>query len=238
MSALPSEPNPNAVRKARKKVRVKMTPNGKRKNPVRRTPEERAEIYAKQERCLQMRMAGATFTDIAKAENYKSPGAAKNAVEAAINRTERMAAKDVVALDLARLDEYQMRCTFAMRQNGDLSQIDRLMRIMEMRYRLLGISDETVRALQSEHGIHTINNVKNNVMVVRASPETEDEFIAKMMSAVGVDPESKQAKMYLNSIDRTTPRALPMAPGSANSLREQEQIQNSEAIVDAEIVDE
>jgi hypothetical protein len=234
-------PGSNGVKRARKQIVVKKKNKALQKTPNKklpRTPEERERIWERQNQALQMRMAGATYTEICKALGYSSPGGAKNAVESAISRTDREAAKQVVALDLARLDEYQMRCTHALRTNGDLSQIDRLMRIMEMRYRLLGINDETVRLLQQDHGIHTTTNVQNNVMVVRASPETEDEFIGKMMSAVGVNPDSKEAQKYLQNIDRTTPRALPMAPGSANSLAEEAMREAAEEIVDAEIVEE
>jgi hypothetical protein len=242
MSALPSE---KSLRKAKKTVVVRKKekiPRGinrhgrPKKKPGRHmSPEQLAEAHKKQEQALELRMSGITYNEIAKALGYSGPGAAKNAVDAVINRTEKEAATEVVALDLARLDEYQMRCTHALRNNGDLHQIDRLMRIMEMRYRLLGISDETVRAMQENHGI-VVNN-KNMVMNIHAAPETEDEFIRKMMLAVGADPDSPQAKKILSEHD--VPLALPMLEGSANESRtgEGEEL-GDEEIVDGEIVED
>lgn len=254
-------PNEKTIRRAKKKVVVRR----KKKSPVRhyksdgsldkrkngnlynrpnkkRTPEEIRAAHERQEQALELRMSGATYNQIANALGYAAPASAKAAVDAIISRTEREAATEVVALDLARLDEYQMRCTHALRQNGDLGQIDRLMRIMEMRYRLLGVSDETIKLLQEQHGIRTGSSgttVNGNVVMhVHAAPETEDEFIRKMMEAVGANPDSPAAQKYL--AEHNTPLALPMLQGSANEdvdLSNATQLED-EDIVEGEIVDE
>jgi hypothetical protein len=146
-----------------------------------------------------------------------------------------------VKLDLSRLEEYIMRCTHDLRTNGNLGQIDRLMRIMEFRYRLLGINGEDVRAMQQEHGITNIH-IKGGVQVVQARVETEDEFIKKMMSAVGVDPNSPTAQKYLEERSAEPTRSLPMLKGSANEGSghdDKPQLLEDEAeILDAELVDE
>lgn len=118
---------------------------------------------------------------------------------------------------------------------------------MDWRYRLLGVNDETVRALQSEHGIHTTTNVKNQVMVVQAAPETSHDFISKMMKAVGVDPGSEEAQTLLRQYNineeaeqNGVVRALPMLEGSANSDRdalEGKEELAAEEIVEGEIVE-
>lgn len=227
MSAQPSE---KSVRRAKKHVKIKKREG---KKVLKRSPEEIAATHKRHLDALNLRMSGATYQNIADALGYSNPSAAKAAVDSAIWRAEKDAAKEVVALDLARLDEYQMRSTHALRTNGDLHQIDRLMRIMEMRYRLLGITDETVRSLQQDHGI-TINN-KNMVMNIHAAPETEEEFLRKMMRATGVDPDSEEAQRVLS--EHTTPLALPMLEGSANEgiVRS---TSDDDDIVEAEIVEE
>ena len=242
----PSEAMPakKTVRRVKKKVKVRNKPGltvaQKQRGPKTRTPEQIAAIHEKQEQALELRMTGATYNQIAKSLGYANPSSAKAAVDAVINRTEREAATEVVALDLARLDEYQMRCTHALRSNGDLGQIDRLMRIMEMRYRLLGVSDETIKLLQEKHGIQQGGTVVNGnvVMNVHAAPETEDEFIRKMMEAVGVNADSPAAKALLQEHD--VPLALPMLHGSAN---EDVDLSNAQElgeldIVEGEIVEE
>ena len=242
------------VKRAKKKIIVKKKPadpptltrTGKRAKPTR-SPEERAEIRARQQKALELRMAGTPYADIARALGYANPSSAKKACDSAMSRVTIDAAKEVVAMDLARLDEFQMRCTHALRNNGDLGQIDRILRIMDWRYRLLGVNDETVRALQSEHGIHTTTNVKNQVMVVQAAPETSHDFISKMMKAVGVDPNSDEAQTLLRQYnlneaaeEEGVVRALPMLEGSANSDRdalEGKERLAAEDIVEGEIVE-
>lgn len=247
-----AKPQKKTVQRAKKKVIVRKKPappptltrTGKRKKPSR-TPEERAAIHARQQQALELRMAGTPYADIARALGYANPSSAKKAADVAMSRVTIDAAKEVVSMDLARLDEFQMRCTHALRNNGDLGQIDRILRIMDWRYRLLGVNDETVRALQSEHGIATQTNIKNQVMVVNAAPETSHDFISKMMKAVGVDPNSSEAQTLLrqynlDAADEET-RTLPMLEGSANSDRDAMAAKErlaAEDIVEGEIVED
>ena len=244
------QPQKKSVESAKKKVKVvrkRQTHKAtltKRRGPKKKhwtkmTPAERQAMWEKQERALDLRLQGVTYVKIAEALGYANASSAKAAVDSVINRTEREAAKEVVAIDLARLDEYQMRCTHALRTNGDLHQIDRLMRVMEMRYRLLGISDETVRALQAEHGINVNVNIKGGVQQVIAAPESEEEFIKKMMRAVGVDPSSEVGQRFMES--HQEPKSLPMLEGSANDHRtsvERAEALEEEDIVEAEIVED
>lgn len=234
------------VRKVKRSIKVRKkpeVPSINRHGKKKRTSEERAAIMVRQQQALELRMAGMAYGEIAENLGYANPASAKKAADRAIARVQIDAAKEVVSMDLARLDEFQMRCTHALRTNGDLSQIDRILRIMDWRYRLLGVTDETVRALQSEHGIHTTINNKNNVQVIMARPDTEHEYIEKMMQAVGVDPESDEAKTLLRqyNLEQEAERKLPMLEGSANSDRDSMQGKRKlehEDIVDAEIVED
>lgn len=244
MSSLPNEKN---IKRAKKQIKAKKKPRHPHQKPPRKKSRaEKERIRERQNQAMELRMSGATYRSIASSLGYANPASAKKAVDTAISKIEIDAAKEVVAIDLARLDEYTMRCTHALRTNGDLQQIDRLMRIMEMRYKLLGVNDETVRELQNEHGITTHHHNKNIVMNVNAAPETEEEFIRKMMGAVGVNPESPEAQQFVDK-HKDTPHALPMLEGSANEtanraekdappLSEDEVLDND--VVDAEIVEE
>lgn len=233
---MPNQYSTPASRKTVVRVKKKMKTRHKKDTGVGRrlSPEKRAEIRDKQNQALELRMAGTTYRDIAAGLGYKSPSAAKYAVERAIARTETDAAKEVVAMDLALVEEMMMRCVHALRTDGALGQISQITHLMQWRYRLLGISDETVRALQSEHGIATVTNNTNNVMVVQAAPETEEEFISKMMRSVGVDPNSDDAKKLLEQHKQQTARTMPMLEGSANDA---EQVPAGKKIDGAEIVD-
>lgn len=195
----------------------------------------------RERQALELRAGGASYDQIATALGLYDKSHSKRIVEMALSRFEIEAAKSVVRMDLQRLDEYIMRCTHALRNNGDLSQIDRLMRIMEFRYRLLGINGEDVRAMQAEHGITNIN-IKGGVQVVQARTETETEFIQKMMSAVGVDPNSKTATKYLAERETAVVRALPLLAGSANDGKPTDSTllldEDAAEILDAEVVED
>lgn len=244
-----TQPHEQSVRRAKKMVKIKRkeeVPRGitrtgrpRKKTGKQLTLAEKVAVWEKQNEALDLRIAGVKYSDIARTIGYADASGAKRAVDSAIARLEMDASKETVRIDLARLEEFIMRCTYALRQNGDLSQVDRIMRVMEFRYRLLGINDETVRALQGEHGItQTTNN--NSVMVINASPETEDEFIRKMMGAVGVNPDSPEAQVYLQQTAEKD-RKLPMLKGSANETKKQaagmKQL-DGEDIVEAELVED
>lgn len=241
------EASEKTVRAVKKKIKVKKKPELPRGIDRHGRPKKKKIVKGPSDEkltaALELRTGGATYREIATIVGFHDASHAKRSLDKFLARMEIDAAKEVVALDLARLEEYMMRCTYALRENGDLHQIDRLMRIMEMRYRLLGINDETVRALQADHGIHTTTTT-NNVQIVMASPETEDEFLRKMMGAVGVDPDSPEAVEYRERMrnHRTGPngeKILPMLEGSANTGNDRtgDPLEEDE-IVEAEIVEE
>jgi hypothetical protein len=242
------------VSRTKKKIKVKkkvVPPRGitkdgrpKKKPGPQRTPEEKIQRELLINNALELRMAGTSYAQIAQALKLANPMSAKRLVDKAISGVQVDAAKEVISMDLARLDEMQMRSMHALRTNGDLNQIHTVLRLMEFRYKLLSVTPETLKEIQGEHGVgaRTVNNsTTNNVQIIAAAPETENEFIEKMMRSVGVDPGSKEAKKFLQQkqeADRV--RSLPMLEGSANE--DNEAVRNAkpigeEDIVDAELVD-
>lgn len=149
---------------------------------------------------MELRKAGVTYEKIGEAIGYSSGSNCKRAIDRLILRQEKDSSTDVVMLDLVRLDEYMQRCTNALRQNGDLSQIDRLLRITDAKYRLLGIGDETLRTLRESYGVTTKIDNTTSVMIVQASQTSEAEFIRKMMEAVNINPDvNPDAKAYIEA---------------------------------------
>lgn len=169
----------------------------------------------RQDKALNLRKAGATYPDIAKSLGYKSASGAKAAVESAIDRLGLEAAKDVVTLDLARLDEMQMRLMAAFR-NNDFRVTGQILQIMQMRQNLLGITTDTYREEQAKSANVSVTN--NALMVVNGS---ESDYVRAMMSAVGMDVNSPDAKKYLALMEQgntqtgnSTPAALPQGGGT------------------------
>jgi hypothetical protein len=182
-----------------------MTPPGalqKRyvRTPARRlSPKQSAKLIAareKQKQALELKKAGATYEEIAKLLGYKNHSGAQYACNAAIDRLGLEAARDVVLLDLARLDEYQKRCTQELRSKNDLSQIDRLLRIMGVRHNLLGVTTDTFREEQAKNA--NVSITQNAVMVVQG---TESQFVEQMMKAVGMNTDDPAVQKHLASLD-------------------------------------
>lgn len=159
----------------------------------------REELNERVQRALELIRGGATYREVVDAGiGFSNPGSVSRAIQKYRAREVRMVSADVLATDLERLDEFTKRCTYALRQNGDLSQIDRLLRIMDTRYRLLGIGDDTIKELREKSGVST--QIQNNgVMIVQTTESSENDFIKKMMQAVGVDPEAPETQRYMES---------------------------------------
>jgi len=215
------------------KQRIERGVNKKRKGKRQISEERKAELQKKREvaeQALELRKAAVPYQKIADTLGYASAGSAKNAVDRLMSKMEFEAAKDVVLIDLQRLDEYQMRCTERLRNTGDLGQIDRLMRIMEMRYRIIGVNDETAHELQQHFGLNVVNK---GVMVIQG---TEADFVSTMMAAVGIDPESAEGQAYVNSATNRAITAAPIARDEHVAHDTGKRLKD-EDIVDAEIIE-
>lgn len=195
-------------------------------------------VHEKQKRAAELRAAGVKYDDIAQELGYANASGAKKAVDSFLARQEMELAKDVVMMDLRRLDEYQMLATHALRQKGDLNQIDRLMRVMEMRYRLLGVSPSTIQQLQEQYGIANGPSIQNNgVMVIQGST---GDFVRQMMEAAGVDPNDPLAQKKMEEIEKRRSQRTPIETPSDGPLPIEGALPalSEEEVVDAEIVDD
>lgn len=102
------------------------------------TSPRRIEAVERQRQAVELRKAGASFRQIAEQLGYSSAGGAYKAVMTALRKTLREPADEMRGLELDRLD----MLTFALwseAQQGNLGAIDRLLRVMERRAKLLGL---------------------------------------------------------------------------------------------------
>ena len=103
------------------------------------TSPRRLEAIEKQRQALELRRAGATYEEIARAVGYgTSRSAAYKAVMSAIHRVLQEPAEAVLVLELQRLDKLQM-AIWSKAMAGDEKAIGRVLEIMGRRARLLGI---------------------------------------------------------------------------------------------------
>ena len=95
-----------------------------------------------EEKCLELRSAGLSFREIAR-ELKVAPATAYKAVArglAAVNAGCREQAQELRTLEALRLDQMQA-ALWEQATDGDVRAIDRVLRIMERRARLLGLDE-------------------------------------------------------------------------------------------------
>lgn len=143
----------------------------------------------KTRKALQLRQDGATYREIATAMQWKSASTARERVKKALEEILLEPSKELIMMDLQRLDEFQKRLTNAMR-NGDISVIPTIMSVMRERRILVGWTPETWSEEQRKgQGIQN-----NGVMVIQGGSVP---FIEGMMRAVGIDPNGPEAQKEL-----------------------------------------
>lgn len=96
----------------------------------------------KQLTALRLRKAGVSYLDIAQQLGYRGASGAHAAVKSALKRTLQEPADELRNLELERLDAMLMGI-WQQCQNGNQGAIDRALRIMERRAKLLGLDAPT-----------------------------------------------------------------------------------------------
>jgi len=114
-----------------------MAKGGKDGKPAKLTV-KRLTVMERQVKALQLRVAGATLREIAEQLGYAHPSGAADAIDAALNLTIIQPVETERKLDLARLDNLLLMLWVQARA-GNGTAIDRILRVMERRSRLLGL---------------------------------------------------------------------------------------------------
>lgn len=105
-----------------------------------KTSERRLKAHEKQIRALELRKEGYTFKQIGKKLGYRSLSGPYDAVMKALKETLREPAQELRDLEAERLDAIQNRIWGNTGPDKEgLQGIDRLLRIMERRAKLLGL---------------------------------------------------------------------------------------------------
>jgi len=119
---------------------MKETPTRKRKQ--RRNITASVQALDKHLQALELRKGGASYQQIAQALGYSGPSGAFKAVETALKESKREAGEELRTLELERLDSAFL-AIWTYVKNGHLGAMDRMLRIMERRARLLGLDKPT-----------------------------------------------------------------------------------------------
>lgn len=109
--------------------------------PPRETKIQRELRTAKMRaKALELRLAGASWQQVADGAGYASKGAAHNAVKFELDQIPRDNAKHLLEQELERLDRLQMAHWSAAR-GGDTFATTSILKIMDMRAKLLGLHE-------------------------------------------------------------------------------------------------
>ena len=98
----------------------------------------RVQAHTRHLQALELRKAGATYQAIADQLGYSNARGAHKAVASALKATLREPADEVRDLEVARLDAMLLPLWWRVQQ-GDERAVDRALKIMERRARLLGL---------------------------------------------------------------------------------------------------
>lgn len=137
-----------------------------------KTSPRRIDARDKQRKALELRRSGATYIQIAKALGYQTPGGAERAVKASLDRITEEPARDVLKLELERLD-VALRAIATSVSQGHLGAVDRWIRLSESRRHLLGLDapakidiTQRIREIAEEAGIDPDEAVKEAQRIV------------------------------------------------------------------------
>lgn len=117
--------------------------------------ERRVKAHTRQLQALELRKAGLTYARIAEICGYASKIGAHKAVQAAIRSTLREVAEDVRSLEIDRLDAL-LTGVYPQAIKGNQGAIDRVLRIMERRAKLLGLDAPAESRIQSVEEIRVV----------------------------------------------------------------------------------
>jgi hypothetical protein len=109
-------------------------PRGKRMPTVEQVKRERD--------ALELRRAGLDYAAIAQRLNFANKGSAHKAVSRALQRTNADVAEDLRSMEADRLDRLQA-AMWGPALQGSAAAVDRVLRIMERRAKLLGLDAPT-----------------------------------------------------------------------------------------------
>jgi hypothetical protein len=126
---------------------------------------------------LQLRASGATYKQIAAALDLPNVMAAWRLVTIEVDNAIRESAQQVLALELTRLDRMLM-AVWPDAIQGDLPSIDKALKIMDMRARLLGLYDRTPDTDRSQ----------SEGVVVISAEASSDDYIAVLRALRGELP--------------------------------------------------
>jgi hypothetical protein len=154
--------------------------------------ERRRLRHERDKKILELKLSGVRYDDIARLMHV-SNSTVEKAISRAIVEYSPDEVESLVKQDLMRLESYRQRATAAL-NTGDITQIDRLIRIMFAIRATLGIGDDYLADQRNRRQSDRTGVTNNGVMVIQTGNSTS-EYISKLMKATGADDKAITAEL-------------------------------------------
>jgi hypothetical protein len=118
-------------------------PKGKQGRGESKTSPRMIKAREKEGRALELRLYGANYEGIAEQLGYADASGAYKAISRALDRLTAEPSKEVLRIELERLDR-MLSAVLGQAVQGHLGSIDRVLKIMERRAKLLGLDAVTL----------------------------------------------------------------------------------------------
>jgi len=136
----------------------------------------------RREEALKLRLTGASYAQVAQHLGISRPNAYRHVQDALAEIREHYheAAHEVMQLDLARLDQWLLECVRKIKA-GDMGAVDRGIKIMERRAKLLGLDAPTKIAPTDPSGENEYAGLSDDALkelaarIARPEPDTAPE---------------------------------------------------------------
>ena len=113
--------------------------------------EQEVKAYERQKEALSLRLVGLSYDAIAERLEFANRSGAFRAVQAALKKTLQEPADELRTLELERLDSMLLPM-MAQAKKGNQGAVDRVLRIMERRAKLLGLDAPTKQEVTGKDG--------------------------------------------------------------------------------------
>ena len=113
--------------------------------------EQQVKAYERQKEALSLRLVGLSYDAIAERLEFANRSGAFRAVQAALKKTLQDPADELRTLELERLDSMLLPM-MAQAKKGNQGAVDRVLRIMERRAKLLGLDAPTKQEITGSDG--------------------------------------------------------------------------------------